>query len=93
MNTIRNSLRMARKDLQLLFKDRGQLAILLALPLMLALIFGGSYATMRDPVTASGEPRLSLKAYLVNEDQGPHGAGGGRAPQHPAVARASLGDH
>jgi len=74
MNTIRNSLRMGRKDLQLLFKDRGQLAILFALPLMLALIFGGSYATMRDPVTASGEPRLSLKAYLVNEDQGPHGA-------------------
>jgi ABC-2 type transport system permease protein len=74
MNAIVNSLRMARKDLKILIKDRGQLAVLFVLPLVFALMLGGPYATMRDPVTASGESKLSLKAYVVNEDQGPYGA-------------------
>jgi hypothetical protein len=74
MNVIRTSVRLARKDLKILFKDRGQLAVLFALPLLLALFLGGSYATVRDPVTTSGESRLSIDVYVVNEDQGPYGA-------------------
>jgi ABC-2 type transport system permease protein len=65
---------MARKDLKLFFKDRGQLAILFGLPLVLALMLGGSYATVRDPIRVGGEPRLSMQAYIVNQDQGPYGA-------------------
>ncbi len=73
MKVIRNSLRLARKDLKILFKDRGQLVVLFVLPLLFALMLGGPHATMRDPVTVSGEPKLSIKAYIVNEDQGPYG--------------------
>lgn len=73
MNVIRNSLRLARKDLKILFKDRGQLVVLFALPFILALTFGGAYATIRDPVTIRGEPKLSINVYLVNQDEGPYG--------------------
>jgi ABC-2 type transport system permease protein len=74
MNAIRVSLRMARKDLKVLFKDRGQLAVVFALPLLFALIFGGMYAGVSDSERPGGEPRLVLNAYLVNEDPGPYGA-------------------
>ncbi len=74
MNIIRNSLRLARKDLKIIFKDRGQLAVLFGLPLIFALFLGGAHATSRDLVTTSGESRLSIKTYIVNEDQGPYGA-------------------
>jgi len=73
MNVIRNSFRLARKDLKILFKDRGQLAVLFLLPFLLALFLGGPNSTSRDLVTTSGESRLSIKAYIVNEDQGPFG--------------------
>jgi ABC-2 type transport system permease protein len=73
MNEIRNSLKLARKDLKILFKDRGQLAVLFVLPFMLSLMLGGGSATIRDPINTSGESRLSIKAFIVNEDQGPYG--------------------
>ena len=73
MNAIVNSLRMARKDLKILIKDRGQLAVLFVLPLALSLMYGGPFAAMRDAVTASGESGLSLGAYVLNGDQGPYG--------------------
>jgi ABC-2 type transport system permease protein len=73
MNIIGSSLRLARKDLKILFKDRGQLAVLFTLPLLLALFLGGSHATTRDLVTTSGESRLSITVYIVNEDQGSYG--------------------
>ena len=47
MNTLRNSLRMARKDLKILFKDRGQLAVVFALPLLFSLLYGGMAANRR----------------------------------------------
>jgi ABC-2 type transport system permease protein len=74
MNVMRNALKLARKDLKILFKDRGQLAVLFALPLALALMLGGPHAGAKNLVTASGETRLSITAYVVNEDQGPYGA-------------------
>jgi ABC-2 type transport system permease protein len=74
MNTIRNSLRMARKDLKLLFKDRGQLAVVFALPLLFSLLYGGMAASGSDSESPGGEPGLVIKSYLVNEDQGPYGA-------------------
>jgi ABC-2 type transport system permease protein len=73
MNIIRNNLAIARKDLKVLFKDKGQLFVLFLLPFLLALFFGGSYATMRDPVTISDESKLSIKTLIVNQDQGPYG--------------------
>jgi ABC-2 type transport system permease protein len=74
MNSTRNSLRMAKKDLKILFKDRGQLAVVFGLPLLLGLILCGMYASIGGSAKPSGEPRLVIKTYLVNEDQGPYGA-------------------
>jgi ABC-2 type transport system permease protein len=74
MNVVRNTLKLARKDLKILFKDRGQLAVLFVLPLVFALMLGGPHVGAKNLVTASGETKLSIGAYLVNEDQGPYGA-------------------
>ncbi len=74
MNSIRNSLRMAKKDLKILFRDRGQLAVIFGLPLLLGLIISGMYAVIGGSARPSGEPRLVIKAWIVNQDQGPYGA-------------------
>ncbi len=74
MDVIRYSLRVARKDLRIIFKDRGQLFVLFLLPLLFALMLGLPYAAERDPLTTSGETKLSIKTYFVNEDKGPYGA-------------------
>jgi ABC-2 type transport system permease protein len=74
MNTIKNTLTMCKKDLKVLFRDRGQLAVLFLLPLLLALFYGVPYAALGDSKGPGGEPRLVIKAYIVNEDQGPYGA-------------------
>jgi ABC-2 type transport system permease protein len=64
---------MARKDLKVLFKDRGQVAVLLVLPLLLALIFGGMASLTANDSGSGGEPALVISVYLVNEDQGAYG--------------------
>lgn len=74
IDTIRTSFRLARKDLKILFKDRGQIVVLFVLPLILAVMLCAPYASLRDPVTASGESKLLIKAVIVNEDQGLYGA-------------------
>jgi ABC-2 type transport system permease protein len=73
MNLIRNSLMMARKDLRVLLKDRGQLAVLFAMPLLFALIFGGLASLGAGDSGPGGEPALVISVYLVNEDQGLYG--------------------
>jgi ABC-2 type transport system permease protein len=75
MNLLRNTLKQARKDLKILFKDRGQLAVLFVLPLVFALMLGAPKAIgATNLVSASGESKLSIGAYIVNEDEGPYGA-------------------
>jgi ABC-2 type transport system permease protein len=60
---LKNSVAVAWKDLQVLFKDRGHLAVLFLMPLMFAAIFGQVYG--------GGSPGLSV--YLVNQDTGRYG--------------------
>jgi ABC-2 type transport system permease protein len=75
MNFLRNTLKLARKDLKILFRDRGQLAVLFVLPLVFALMLGAPNAIgATNLVSASGESKLSIRAYIVNEDEGPYGA-------------------
>jgi len=74
MNYLRSTLKLARKDLKILFKDRGQLAVLFVLPMVFALMLGGPHAGAKNLVGASGESKLSINAYIVNEDEGPYGA-------------------
>jgi ABC-2 type transport system permease protein len=73
MKLIRSTLTMARKDLKVLFKDRGQLAVLFAMPLLFALLFGGGASLMMGDGGPGGESRLVIPVYLVNEDQGSYG--------------------
>jgi ABC-2 type transport system permease protein len=75
MNVIRSTLRLARKDLKILFKDRGQLAVLFVLPLVFAMMLGAPNAVGADNlVSASGESKLSIRTIIVNEDEGLYGA-------------------
>lgn len=74
MNVIRNILMLAKKDLKILLKDKGQVVVLFVLPLLISLMISAPNIADRDPVTTSGEPKLSIKVFLVNEDQGPFGA-------------------
>jgi len=61
---IRNALAVAWKDLQVLFKDRGQLAVLFLMPVMFASVIGSAFG--------GGTPGLAV--YLVNQDMGPYSA-------------------
>jgi ABC-2 type transport system permease protein len=55
-----NTLAIAWKELQILFKDRGQLAVLFLMPVMFASIIGSTFG--------GGTPGIEL--LLVNQDQG-----------------------
>ena len=74
MNDLRNTFTMARKDLKVLLRDRGQLIVLFALPLLLSVIIGLFWTTMVGASHPGGETKLEIKAYVVVEDQGPYGA-------------------
>jgi len=61
---IRNALAIAGKDLSVLLKDRGQLAVLFVMPLMFAFFFSGG----------GGGGMTTFTVYLVNDDPGRYGA-------------------
>ena len=58
----RNALAIAWKELQVLFKDRGQLAVLFLMPVMFASVIGSAFG--------GGTPGIAV--YLVNQDTGPY---------------------
>ena len=70
MNTIRYVLSVAGKEIQLLLRDRGALALNLLLPLFLGAMMGGMNAMSQ---AAEGSPIL-FDVALVNEDAGPFGS-------------------
>ena len=74
MNVIRNCIALAVKELKIIFKDRGQLVVLFGLPMLFGLVFAGPYVASQGTVSTSGEAKLRIKTYIVNEDQGPIGA-------------------
>jgi ABC-2 type transport system permease protein len=76
MSDLMNALAVAGKDLKILFKDKGNLAVLFALPILFSLIVAGPHRFQSDTEeTAPGEePALQIKAFLVNEDSGPYGS-------------------
>jgi ABC-2 type transport system permease protein len=74
MNAITETLAVAWKDLKVLFKDKGTLAVLFLMPLLFSVIFNApqmSASNMSDP---DAEDAPTIKAYLVNEDAAPYGA-------------------
>ncbi len=71
MDTIRYTLAVAGKELQVMFKDRGSLAVLFLLPLLMASLMGSVYPAIAGATGGEEEP-FSLDIFLVNEDDGPH---------------------
>ena len=65
-------LAVAWKDMQLLFKDKGALAVLFLMPLILVPIMAAPTATMRkmQETTPEGEPAFNVEGYLVSQDSG-----------------------
>jgi ABC-2 type transport system permease protein len=57
-------LAVAWKELQILFRDRGQLAVLFLMPVMFAAVIGSAFS--------GGTPGISI--YLVNQDSGRYSA-------------------
>ena len=76
MSILRNALAIAGKELQVLFKDKGNLAVLFLMPLVLSSIMMGPQRVVRTAgeTAPDEEPALQIEAYLVNEDSGPYGA-------------------
>ena len=73
---IGNTLAIAWKELQVLFKDKGTLVVYFLMPLLVASIMGGPSAlAARSGNEETGkEPAIVLEVYVVNEDAGPYGA-------------------
>lgn len=72
MNWFRYTMAVAWKELQLLFKDRGAMALFFLLPLIISgLVSGPQIASWRS----GGEESvtISLKVALLNADAGPYG--------------------
>jgi ABC-2 type transport system permease protein len=69
MNTISHILNVAWKEIQLLAKDRGGLAVLFLLPLL----FSSLYGTINLQVAGGGDTTILLDVCLVNQDEGMFG--------------------
>lgn len=70
MNSLRYILVIAGKELQVLSKDRGSLAILFLLPLLLSSLLGSAGAAFYGTSEEGEEPAISLDVILVDEDGG-----------------------
>ena len=90
---IGQTLAISWRELQVLLKDKGNLAVLFLMPLLLALVMGGP-STFSDTAseTAGEEPSLRLDVYLVNLDSGPYGTEVTKALSTISVLRISNMD-
>ena len=71
MNTIYHTLSVAWKEIQLIVKDRGSLAVLFLMPLLLGTLIGG----INLQLAGGGDgPDILLDVGLVNQDAGVFGA-------------------
>ncbi|MBN1484362.1 MAG: ABC transporter permease [Chloroflexia bacterium] len=68
---IANALAIAWKELQVLLKDRGSLAVLFLLPLVLASVFGSISSAATGAI--EGEETIAHPIYVLNLDSGPYG--------------------
>lgn len=68
---IKATLAVAGKELTILLKDRGALAVLFLLPLVLASVFGSISRSLMD--AATGDESTAMPLLVVNQDGGPYG--------------------
>jgi ABC-2 type transport system permease protein len=74
MNAIRLTFAVTWKEIQLLLRDRGAMALYFLMPLMLAGLMGGPQAINWQADAAAEGPAITLKLAVVNEDEGTVGA-------------------
>jgi len=72
MATLRSTLAITLKELQVTLRDRGLLAVLFVLPLVFGTLF--SVAQQGDVDEATGATAFSVDVFVVNADEGPYGA-------------------
>lgn len=70
MNAIKQTLNMAWKDFQILIRDRGMLAVIIAMPLLFGLLLSTAYSSNYTHSSGSG---IQIGIYVVNEDAGRYG--------------------
>lgn len=73
MNMIRLTAAVAWKEIQVLFKDRGALALYLLMPLLLAGLIGGPQINSWQNENEEDGPSITLGLVVVNEDTGTFG--------------------
>ncbi len=71
MKSIYDTLSVAGKEIRLIVADRGLLAVLLLLPILLGSLFAGLNLML---ATEEGDPNILLDVILVNEDTGTFGS-------------------
>lgn len=69
INPIRATLSVAWKDLQVIFKDRGFLVVVLLLPAMFSVLFG----TINQRALDQARAGITLPIVVVNQDEGGYG--------------------
>jgi len=72
MNTIYYVLAVVWKELQVIIKDRGSLALFFMLPLLLSTMVGAANVAIEGE-GGNGDPSILLDVCLVNEDTGDFG--------------------
>lgn len=72
---LNDTITVALKDLRVLLKDKGALAVLFLLPVVFSVIQGAPQKAIGNvgETTPSGESSLVVEAYLVNQDSGTYG--------------------
>ena len=68
MNSFKQLLNIAWKDFQILIRDRGLLAVIVAMPLLFGLILSTAYSGMSADDSNTG---ISIPLMVVNQDKGP----------------------
>jgi len=68
-NSLRATLSSAWKDLQVIFKDRGGLVVIILLPSIFSILFG----SVNQSLSSQGEETLKFPVILVNQDTGTYG--------------------
>ncbi len=68
MNSFKQFLNIAWKDFQILIRDRGLLAVIVAMPLLFGLILSTAYSGMFTDESNTG---ITIPVMVVNEDDGP----------------------
>jgi ABC-2 type transport system permease protein len=87
MKNIRYTLSVAWKEIQVIFRDRGALAMLFLLPILLSSIQGGANLML----AAEGEtPEILLQVGLVNRDSGVFGSEVSKAIQSVEVLEVEI---